>query len=422
MLMNSKLEKKDLGFRLENPFRALKNSLFFYFWIFQAFSLLGNWVDYTLRQWLITIIFTNPNYASQFTGNFNLVRFIPSLVLSFFSGIIIDRVGYRNVLIVIHVIDFINSCIITYLVYTNKINGFYLLLFAFISGITMSFYFSARSTFIKNVIKKEADLTSAFSLQGLTFNLSRVVGPIIGAFLAKNYGLYVGFLFNTISFIPLILLLSFSKSINSNEIDISDDKVGKSLNIFEDIKEAFRYIYRNSLILKSFVSISVVNFFGVSLVSLLQVFTKELLRGNISNFSVILSSLGIGAIIGALFVASLNPEFVIKFKEEILIFFYGVFYLIISFFPFSVYYLMFLIGFMQSLLFGICNNRVQILTDSFHIARVISFYSVLNISLGLLGAFLGGNIAYFIGLLLVYKIFSSFILFSAIYIFFLFKK
>ncbi len=413
------MEINNKGNNFLNPFRALKNQFYFYFWFFQGVSLIGNWVDYTLRQWIINIIFSNPNVASQFTGNFNLIRFLPSLFFSFISGSIIDRWGYKKVLIFIQIIDFLNACLITYLVYANKINGFYLLILGFIGGITMSFYFPARSALIKNIIK-EKDLTSAFSLQGLTFNLSRVVGPIIAAFLAKKYGIYAGFLLNCFSFLPLIFLLIFSKNIP----DFYSDKNNqiKNNNIIKEIKEVLKYIYDNKLILKSFMNIAAINFLGLSLLALLQVFTKDILKGTISNFSLILSLLGIGAIIGAIFVASLSSNFVVYFSEEVIIFLYGVLFLIISFFFKYIYYLMPFIGLLQSLVFGISNNRVQIVTDSLYVARVISLYSLLNISLGFLGAFILGNIAYFTGLIFIYKLFSLLIVLFAIFSFLYYRK
>jgi len=425
MYMSINIINRGNNFTIENPFRALKNLFYFYFWFFQGISLIGNWVDYTLRQWLINIIFPNPNLASQFTGNFNLIRFLPSVIFSFISGIIIDRLGYRKVLIIIQFIDFLNACFITYLVYTNKINGIYLLILGFIGGITMSFYFPARSTLIKNIIQ-EKDLTSAFSLQGLTFNLSRIVGPIFAAFLAKKFGLYIGFLFNTISFLPLILLLIFSKNLaeieHNNKNNNKNDKKEKKDAIVKEIKRIVKYIYNNKLIFKSFINIAVINFLGLSLLALLQVFTKDVLKGNISNFSWILSLLGIGAIIGAIFVASFNSNFVVNFSEEIVMFLYGALFLVISFIPNYIYYFIPFVGFFQALIFGISNNRVQIVTDSSYISKVISLYSLLNLSLGFLGAFVLGNIAYFVGLLNVYKIFSFFIILFSIFIFFYHKK
>ncbi len=77
-------------------------------------------------------------------------------------------------------------------------------------------------------------------------------------------------------------------------------------------------------------NIAAINFLGLSLLALLQVFTKDILKGTISNFSLILSLLGIGAIIGAIFVASLSSNFVVYFSEEVIIFLYGVLFLIIS--------------------------------------------------------------------------------------------
>jgi membrane protein YdbS with pleckstrin-like domain len=79
------------------------------------------------------------------------------------------------------------------------------------------------------------------------------------------------------------------------------------------------------------------------------------------------------------------------------------------------------VGFLQSIIFGVSNNRVQIVTDSSYIAKVVSLYSLLNVSLGFLGAFVLGNIAYFISLLTVYKIFSLFIICFSIFTFFYYK-
>lgn len=418
--MSINITNKDSNFTIENPFRALKNPFYFYFWFFQGISLIGNWVDYTLRQWLINIIYPNPNLASQFTGNLNLIRFLPFLFFSFFSAIVIDRLGYRKVLIIIQFVDFFNACLITYLVYTNKINGIYLLILGFIGGITMSFYFPARSSLIKN-ISQEKDLTSAFSLQGLTFNLSRVIGPIFAAFLAKKFGLYMGFLFNTISLLPLILLLIFSKNLPEIHYNNKNEKNELRNTIIKEIKEVMKYIYNNKLILKSFISIAIISFLGLSLVALLQVFTKDVLKGSISNFSWILSLLGIGAIIGAIFVASFSSNFVVNFSEEVIMFLYGTLFLVISFIPNYIYYFIPFVGFLQSVIFGVSNNRVQIVTDSSYIAKVVSLYSLLNVSLVFLGAFVLGNIAYFINLLTVYKIFSLFIIYFSIVTFFYYK-
>lgn len=182
-----------------------------------------------------------------------------------------------------------------------------------------------------------------------------------------------------------------------------------------------KYIYNNKLIFKSFISIAIISFLGLSLLALLQVFTKDVLKGSISNFSWILSLLGIGAIIGAIFVASFSSNFVVNFSEEVIMFLYGTLFLVISFIPNYIYYFIPFVGFLQSIIFGVSNNRVQIVTDSSYIAKVVSLYSLLNVSLVFLGAFVLGNIAYFINLLTVYKIFSLFIICFSIVTFFYYK-
>jgi len=403
-----------------NPFRVFKNNSFYsYYWLSNTVSLIGSWVDFTLRQWLVNVMFNNERLVSQYVGIYNLVRFLPSLLLSSFAGYLVDRFGGRRILLLVNFIDFLNALGMFLLVYTSNLNVYNFLVFALILGITNTFYFPSRSKFINSMASNGDDLPGFFSWQGISFNLSRIVGPLVGGYIAKFYGLEWGFLVNSISYVPLILFLFFYANGIVEALDKTQDKQKSSPRyLFNDYidstKSILRYIYSNSKLRKCFYVIFVINFLGMSLLAFFQVFTKNILHKNIDYFSVLLSSLGAGAIVGAFIIASLDEKSLLKIREEFLLTLYG-----LGIFTLSIFYLfspliMFFIGLFQALVFGVTNSKLQLITDKNYIGKVTGIYSLFNISLSYLGAFVISNIAYFLGLLFSFKLVSVIIILASL--------
>lgn len=396
---------------IQNPFRTFKNSAYLFYWAFNTFSLLGTWIDFTLRQWIIVEMIKNERAATQYVGFYNLVRFIPSLFLSFIAGYLSDRIGARLILFFVSLIDFFNACAISYLVYTNNLNVYNFMILALFLGITNSFYFPSRSKLINSIVQDKEDIPSSFSWQGISFNLSRIIGPVVAGMIAKNFGLALGFLLNAISYIPLIFYLLFlNDKVENNSFE---DKRNVFTSIFEDFKNTISYVSYRVKLKKCFYSIFTINFWGISLMSFLQVFTKEILNENINYFSYLLSMLGLGAVIGAFFVASTNYQVILNTREEIFIIIYGICILLLTLLPKFSFFIMFLIGFSQSLVFGFTNNKVQLLTDNDMIGKVSGIYSLFNITLSYLGVFVISQVGYLFGVLNLFKIVAFIVIFSA---------
>lgn len=413
-----------------NPFRVFKRgSVYPYYWTVNTMSLIGSWIDFTLRQWLITTMFNSEKLISQYVGIYNLVRFIPSFIISSFAGYLVDKFGGRFILFLVNIFDFFNSFGLFLLIYSGKLNPFNFIIFAIFLGITNSFYFPSRSKFINSMSRDENDLPGFFSWQGISFNLSRIVGPILAAYIANSYGLHWGFLVNSLSYVPLILFLMFySDKIVENLI--SQEKISGSSNFFANIKVYFSdyldsmklvlsYIFSNIDLKKCFGVIFTINFLGMSLLSFFQVFTKNVLNKNVDYFSILLTSLGAGAIIGALIIASLDGKTILNIREEFLLFLYGLgIYFLTMFYNFSPL-IIFVIGFFQALVFGITNNKLQLITPKNYIGKVTGVYSLFNISLSYLGSFVISNVAYLLGLLISFKVVALIIVFLSFVIWFM---
>lgn len=398
---------------IQNPFRTFKNIDYSFYWIFNTLSLVGSWIDFTLRQWLVVEMIKGERLAAQFIGIYNLVRFIPSFLFSLIAGYVSDKYDSRLILWIINLLDFLNACIISYLVYTNKLNPVNFLFLALFLGITSSFYFPSRSKLINSIVRDKNDIPSSFSWQGISFNFSRIVGPIIAGYLAKYFGIFWGFILNAFSYIPLIIYLSL---LNRNiRVKVNKGDYSGS-SIFQDLGNTIKYIISNKKLVRCFYSIFTINFWGISLFSFLQVFVKEVLKENINYFAILVSLLGLGSIIGAFIVASINYQIILSFKEEIFILIYGGLIFLLSVFPNFSWFIIFFIGFFQALVFGFTNNKLQILTDESNLGKVVGIYSIFNISLSYLGVFVISNFGFMLGILNLFKVVPIFIIFSAIMI------
>lgn len=402
-------------FETANPFRVFKNTQYLVYWVLNTFSLMGSWVDFTLRQWVIVEMVKGEKDASAYVGFYNLIRFIPATLFSLLAGYISDKFKPDKVLIFITIIDFLNACTISFLIYTNNLNIFNFAFLGFLLGLTGSFYFPTRSKFINLMIREVGDIPASFSWQGISFNLSRIVGPVIAGYIAKCWGIHFGFMINALSYIPLIVYLFSFGGLLSNGTKFQDVSAKKE-SIFQEIKNTLSYISKNSKLLKCFYSIFTINFWGISLFSFLQIFVKEVLNGNVAYFSYLVSMLGMGAVLGAFIVASLNYQIILYFPQEIFLLLFGIAILVFSVLPKFSFLSIFFVGIFQALTFGLTHNKVQLITDQKILGKIMGIYSFFNISISYLGVFVISKIGYLVGVLNLFKIVPLIIIFSAIYI------
>jgi len=274
-----------------------------------------------------------------------------------------------------------------YLVWKGLLNPFFLLFLSLMMGITSGFYLPSRNTFISNIVPKDM-LPNALALHSMIFNVARMVGPTIAGFVVELYGFGVWVHSNAISFLPLIVVLLL---IPDNHAKIYGNVSFKKF--FEDLMEGVRYVSTNSVLINTFVGLTMYSLFGMPFGMLMQAFVKSVVKSDILGYGLIMGMMGVGAFIGANIVASINPERLIKLREDFLLVVIGTSILIASIKPALTPYAAFLIGACQSSFFNITNSRTQLLSPSNMKGRTISLYSFVNNGGSPTGTFILGMLA-----------------------------
>ncbi|MEN3042105.1 MAG: MFS transporter, partial [Fervidobacterium sp.] len=122
-----------------NPYRALRNKHYRKFWIAQSISLIGSWIDTTLRGWVAVSLFSEQK-AAGFIGLIAFLKGFPSVFFSPVAGVWIDWFGSKTILFFTQLIDALNAFAMAYLVWKGLLSPVFLLLLSLAMGITSGFY------------------------------------------------------------------------------------------------------------------------------------------------------------------------------------------------------------------------------------------------------------------------------------------
>lgn len=292
--MNSTSETKH---RFNNPFTSLKHKNFRYYWISMCVSLIGTWMQNIAQPWLAYSLTNSPFLL----GLIGILQFTPMLILSLFAGVIIDRFSKKKILIFTQSASLIITLLLAILVWTGKIQYWHILIMATALGIVNTIDMPSRQAMVIELVGKE-DLMNGIALNSMAFNLARIIGPAIAGLVMGYAGIAVCFFVNSISFAAVVITLFFIK------LRPVERKPKNNTNVVAEIKDALTYIYHKKILLYTVVVLAIVGTFGPNFNVLVPVFAKEILKQDEAGFGILMSCMGLGSFLGAMFIATLSKS------------------------------------------------------------------------------------------------------------------
>ena len=352
-----------------STFAALKHKNFRYFWFGQCISLMGTFTQRTAQAWLVYSLTRSP----LLLGLLGVFQFGPMFFFSIFAGALVDRFPKRKIIICSQLVFAIQALTITILAYSGHIKYWHILILALIYGCVQTIEMPSRQSFFVDLVGKE-DLINAISLNSTIVNLARIIGPAVAGIIIVKTSIQFCFLLNTLSFIPVVYGL-FMIKVNG----IS--KNNNSTNIFNDVKDGLKYIKANNHLKNTFIIMAIVCTFAMNSDVIIPIFAKDVLGGTAKDYSLLLSSMGIGSFVGALFMAKRSK----KGPKPSLLFIAGIFssflqiLMVFSKFYFSSAIMLFIIGFCNLVFINIANSNLQLNSSDEFRGRVMSVYSLVNL-------------------------------------------
>jgi len=367
-------------------FSSLKVRYFRIYWIGMFVSLVGTWIQSVAQSWLVFQL-TNSAFLLGVVG---FLGSIPIFVLSLFGGVLADRVNKRNILIFTQVFFMLLAFLLAFLTQFQLIKPQQIMIIALLNGVIMAFDAPARQAIVVELVGKK-HLFNAIVLNSVAFNSSRIIGPAIAGVLISIIGMSGCFYLNGVSFLAVIVALFWIK--------LSKSTTQKNNSALSDLKEGLVFINRNRLILALLSMVAAVSLFGISYVILMPVFAENVLHVGVRGLGILMSSTGLGALIGALVLAGLGD---FKYKGKLLVwsvFLFSLSLIIFSLsksYALSVFSLIF-IGCFSVAAVALINTLLQAKVPDQFRGRVMSLFMITFAGIMPFGNLISGSLAQGLG-------------------------
>lgn len=278
---------------MTSTFRSLREHNYLIWFIGALTSNIGTWMQRTAQDWIVLTELTDHDAAA--VGITMALQLGPVLILMPWAGVIADRVNVRKMLIATQAIMGALALGLGIIVVMGIAQLWHVYLFALMLGIVSAVDAPVRQIFVAELVEKK-DLTNAVSLNSVSFNAARLLGPAVAGVLIAIVGAGWVFVINSGTFIGTIVALI---AIRVSELRAQP----RAPRARRQIIAGFRYVRKKPAIIVILVMIGIVGTFGLNFAIYTSTMATIAFHKGAAEFGMLSSVMAIGSITGALFSA-----------------------------------------------------------------------------------------------------------------------
>jgi len=285
--------------RSANPFRVLSaHRNFRLFWTGQTLSLIGSWMQTMALGWL-SLQLSNSAFIVGLVAS---IGALPVVLFSLHAGALVDRMDRLRVVRTTQAIFLAQAVVLWAITATGHATIPWLIGLAFVQGVATAIEVPARQSMIIQLVGRE-DLQPAIALNSSGFNLARIVGPAIGGLVIHRFGIAWCFGLNALSFVSVLWGL-FLIRLPKTPYPFDGTSVRELLTTStRDAVEGLRFLDQPGVVRDLLGLVTVGAVFGAPFITLMPVVARDRLGLGAGGYGVLLASLGVGGLLGALTIA-----------------------------------------------------------------------------------------------------------------------
>ena len=290
------LATRDLG-------TALALADFRWLWIGSLASSFAMNMQIVARGWLVYALTSSALDLAWVTLSF----MIPMVAFALVGGVMADRVPKRGIIMLAQGLNSIATILLGVIILAGRVDFWDFIWFGFFNGTVLALSMPARQAMVPELVPERLIFT-AMGLTTTSWNLSRILGPAMAGFLiawiadgdtSSHFG--VGVVYFMIAALYLASSLAMWRVAPTRPDPPAEDQ-----HPLRDIGDGMRYLWANPPVL-GLILLSIVPFlFGMPINTLLPAYNEDILSGGADDLGLLMSAMGIGAIIGSLMMAAMG--------------------------------------------------------------------------------------------------------------------
>ena len=271
-------------------------------WYGQVFASMATWMDSVARGWLIYEL-TNSSFQ---LGLVRGVQALPILLLSPIAGSTADLYSRKMQVMIAQVVDGLLYAAVAILILTGEIQAWHVYATSIGLATVQTFQQPSRASMISDAVPP-GSLTNAIGLNAIVFNVARTAGPALAGVLIAVFGTAgsytvqaIFYLLATVWTVKLRAENRFSPSIAGH--------FGKGESFGESVIAGWKFSWRNQEVRAGLLVVTFASLLLIPFSTLLPVFARDILAVGAQGQGLLLTSMGVGALLSSVLVASLGDR------------------------------------------------------------------------------------------------------------------
>ncbi len=316
----------------------------------------------------------------------------PSALLSLLGGLVVDRYPAYRVLLLTQVLSLAQAALLALVVWLNPHAVWETLGLSAALGCINAFDLPARQSLVYGLVEDKQDLPNAVAMSTTMVNAAQLLGPALAGVVLARFGAPVCFGWNALSFVAVL-----GSMLAMRQRPAPAPTTGRSL--LGDLAAGFRYLRATPDIRFIIVMMALLSLLVLPFATLLPAYAKDIFHGTATTFGVLEGAAELGALAGALFLATLKPTANLNRILTTNTFVFGAGLLLFAYTPWYPVALAFLalssFGMMARITLNV--SLLQTLVQPAMRGRIISLYILAFSAMLPLGSLLVGAVSELIG-------------------------
>jgi MFS family permease len=370
--------------RLRRIFRALHARNYRLYLGGQSLSLIGTWMQRMALNWWVYRV----THSALALGGVGFAGQIPALLLAPLAGALVDRWDRQRLLLVTQILAMLQAFGLAWLVLADVATLGQVVGFSVVLGVINAVDMPTRQALMVDLVDQQEDLSNALAFNSMLTNGARLVGPTIAGLLIVSVGEGRCFLLNGLSYLAMLAAV-WAMRLPPRPV------APPRAPVLVEAHAGVRYAWSFTPIRAILLLVSAANLLGMPYQVLLPVFATDVLHGDAHTLGVLTAASGVGAILGALYMASRDSVLGLGRVLVLSTGLFGLGLVGLSWARHDLVAMLALVGASGGMmvLTTASNTVLQMLVDDEHRGRVMSFYTMAFLGTAPLGSLVAGAVA-----------------------------
>lgn len=279
-----------------SPWSVLRERDFRLVWTASIFSDLGTWMQIGA----LAIFITDTTGQARWTGIAGTVSYLSAGLFTPFGGVLIDRFDRRKLIMIASFCEAVVGAALVVCFLAGIHSPLLLITIAGIQGIFGAVVVPGLAALVPDIVSKSR-VAHATMLEGMSWNIGRAFGPIIGVLIAKSTSYSAVFVLNSLSFVAVSVALYFvAKTSTRHHEDGS---------VVDRLKSGWKGLRDTDICLWSTVIASIEIVFIAPFIALIPVMSQLTLHSSEKGSGILFIGQGVGSALGLFLIGSLMHRF-----------------------------------------------------------------------------------------------------------------